>query len=98
VRDGEAVPHAKVVLLASGTPSDPGELREVTADDEGGFLFSGLTPGRYLLWGWALDGKGAMVGPSSLAAVEQQATVVDVTAGDPVKVDVPLLTAEGSGQ
>jgi hypothetical protein len=39
-----------------------------------------------------------MVGPSSLAAVEQQATVVDVTAGDPVKVDVPLLTAEGSGQ
>ena len=98
VRDGEAVPHAKVVLLVSGTASDPGELREVTTDDEGGFLFSGLTPGRYLLWDWAMDGKGAMIGPSSLAAVEQQATVVEVTAGDPVKVDVPLLAAEGSGQ
>jgi hypothetical protein len=98
VRDGEAVPHAKVVLLVSGTASDPGELREVTADDEGGFLFSGLTPGRYLLWDWALDGKGAMVGPSSLAAVDQQATVVEVTAGEPVKVDVPLLAAEGAGQ
>jgi hypothetical protein len=98
VRDGEAVPSAKVVLLASGTASDPGELREGIADDEGGFLFSGLNPGRYLLWGWALDGKGAMIGPSSLATVEQQATVVEVTAGDPVKVDVPLLAAEGSGQ
>jgi protocatechuate 3,4-dioxygenase beta subunit len=98
VRDGEAVPHAKLVLLLSGTASDPGELREVTTDDEGGYLFSGLTPGRYLLWDWALDGKGAMVGPSSLAAVEQQATVVEVTAGEPVKVDVPLLAPEGSGQ
>ena len=98
VRDGEAVPNAKVVLLVTGTPSDPGELKEVTTDDEGGFSFSGLTPGRYLVWGWAMEGKGAMIGPSSLAAVEGHATVVDVTAGDPVKVDVPLLAAEGSGQ
>jgi hypothetical protein len=98
VRDGETVPNANVVLLVSGTPGDPGELKEVTTDDEGGFLFSGLTPGRYLLWDWAMGGKGAMIGPSSLAAVEQQATVVEVTAGDPVKVDVPLLAAEGSGQ
>ena len=98
VRDGEGAPRAKVVLLVSGTASEPGELREASTDDEGEFLFSGLTPGRYLLWGWALDGKGAMVGPSSLAAVEQQSTAVDVTAGDPVKVDLPLLTAEGSGQ
>jgi len=30
--------------------------------------------------------------------VAQQATAVDVTAGDRVKVDVPLLAAEGSGQ
>jgi len=98
VRDGEAVPRAKVVLLVSGTASDPGELREATTDDEGGFLFSGLPPGRYLLWDWALDGKGAMTGPSSLAAVEQQATAVEVTAGDPMKVDAPVLAAEGAGQ
>jgi protocatechuate 3,4-dioxygenase beta subunit len=98
VRDGEALPHARVVLLVNGTPSDPGELREATTDDEGGFLFSGLLPGRYLLWDWALEGKGAMIGPSSLAAVEQQATVVEVTAGEPVKVDVPVLTVGGAGQ
>lgn len=98
VREGEAAPHSRVVLLIGGTPSDPAELREVTTDDEGQYLFSGLTPGRYLLWGWALEGKGATIGPSSLAAVEQQATMVEVTAGDPVKVDVPLLAAEGSGQ
>jgi hypothetical protein len=30
--------------------------------------------------------------------VEQQATVVEVTAGDPVRVDVPLLADEGKGQ
>jgi hypothetical protein len=39
-----------------------------------------------------------MAGPASLAAVEQQATVVEVTAGDPVHVDVPLLATEGTGQ
>ncbi len=98
VRDGAAVPRAHVVLLRSGTAKDPGELSEDYTDDEGEFIFSGLTPGRYLVWAWAVEGPGATAGPASLAAVEQQATVVDVTAGDPAKVDVPLLSAEGTGQ
>jgi hypothetical protein len=98
LRDGEAVPGAKVVLLVSGTPKDPGALREDFSDDEGEFSFAGLAPGRYLVWAWAVEGKGAMTGPASLAAVEQQATVVDVTPGPPVHVDVPLLTEEGKAQ
>jgi hypothetical protein len=98
VRDGAPVSGAKMVLLVSGTPGDPGELREEFADDEGEFTFSGLAPGRYLAWAWAVEGQGAIAGPTSLAAVEQKATVVDVAAGDPVKVDVPLLAAEGNGQ
>ena len=98
VRDDAPVPDAKVVLLVSGTPRDPGELKEDFVDDEGAYSFSGLAPGRYLLWSWAVSGKGAIVGPASLAAVEQQATVVEVKAGEPVHVDVPLLTDEGKGQ
>jgi hypothetical protein len=98
VRDGEAVPDAKVVLLVSGTAKDPGELKEDFANDEGEYSFTGLTPGRYLVWAWAVQGKGAIAGPASLAAVEQQAAVVEVKAGDPVQVDVPLVADEGKGQ
>ncbi len=98
VRDDAAVPGAKVVLLLSGTAKDPGELKEDFANDEGEFVFPGLTPGRYLVWAWAVDGTGAMAGPASLADVEPQATTVEVTAGDPVKVDVPLLKDGGKGQ
>jgi hypothetical protein len=98
VRDGAAVPGAKVVLLLSGTAKDPGDLGQDFANDEGELLFSGLPPGRYLVWAWAVSGKGAMAGPASLGAVEQQATVVEVTAGEPVHVDVPLLANEGVGQ
>jgi hypothetical protein len=95
VFQGEAVPGAKVVLLLDGTPKDPGGLREDFVDDEGLYSFTGLTPGRYLLWSWTMRGKGAGAGPSSLAAVEQQATVVEVKAGEPVHVDVTLLPEEG---
>ena len=98
LRDGSPVPRAKVVLLASGTPQDPGDLIEESTDDGGEFTFSGLTPGKYLVWAWAVEGPGAITGPSSLAAVAQQAVTVDVAAGDPVKVDVPLLADEGKGQ
>jgi hypothetical protein len=98
VRDGEAVPDAKVVLLFSGTAKDPGDLKEDFINDEGEYSFSGLSPGRYLLWAWPVQGKGAMAGPRSLAAVEQQATVVEVKAGEPVHIDVPVLQDEGKGQ
>jgi hypothetical protein len=98
VRDGEAVPDAKVVLLFSGTAKDPGDLKEDFINDEGEYSFSGLSPGRYLLWAWPVQGKGAMAGPRSLAAVEQQATVVEVKAGEPVHIDVPVLQDEGKAQ
>ena len=98
VRDGQAIPGAKVVLLVSGTPDDPGDLKEDFTDDEGEFTFTALSPGHYLVWAWAVEGPGAIAGPASLAAVEQKAAAVDVAAGDAVSVDVPLLPAEGSGQ
>jgi protocatechuate 3,4-dioxygenase beta subunit len=95
VRDGAAVAGAKVVLLPSGSVEDPRGVKEAVTDDEGTITLSGLMPGRYLIWSWATSGPGAMAGPSSLAAVQPQATTVDVKAGDPVSVDVPLLGNEG---
>jgi hypothetical protein len=94
----DAVPAAKVVLLLSGTAKDPGTTREDVADDEGELTLSNLAPGRYLVWAWAVSGEGAMTGPSSLGAVEQQATVVEVTAGNTVQAAVPLLSGEVQGQ
>ena len=98
VLDGEAVAGAKAVLLRSGTPKDPGEISEDFVNDEGELSFDGLAPGRYLLWAWAVKGKGAIAGPPSLAAVEQKATVVEVKAGEPTHIDVPLLPEEGKSR
>ena len=95
VRDGAAVPGAKVVLLPVGSLEDPRQVKEALTDDERTITLPGLPPGRYLVWSWASSGPGAMVGPSSLAAVQPQATAVEVKAGDPVSVDVPLLGDEG---
>jgi protocatechuate 3,4-dioxygenase beta subunit len=98
MRDDAPVPGAKVVLLLNGTPQDLGDILVDFADDEGEAIFWGLAPGRYLGWAWAVEGKGAMVGPASLAAVEAQAVAVDVKSGDAGRVDVPLLADEGKGQ
>jgi protocatechuate 3,4-dioxygenase beta subunit len=98
VREGEAVAGAKMVMLLSGTAKEPGEMKQDFTNDEGGLAFTGLTPGRYLLWAWAVEGKGAITGPESLAAVEQQATAVEVKEGEPVEIDVPLLKEEGQAQ
>ena len=95
VRDGAAVVGAKMVMLLSGTVKEPGELKQDFTNDEGELSFTGLTPGRYLLWAWAVEGKGAIAGPASLAAVERQATIVEVKEGEPVATDVPLLKEEG---
>jgi hypothetical protein len=94
VREGQPVPYTKAVLLLSGTPKDPGDMLEDFTNDEGELSFTGLAPGRYLLWAWAVQGAGAMAGPANLAAVSPQATVVDVTEGAPVAIDVPLLHEE----
>jgi len=98
VSNGEPVPSAKVVLLLSGTPKDPGDLIEDYTNDQGEYTFTGLTPGRYLLWTWSVDEAGAYLGPASLAEVQQRATAVEVKAGEPAAIDVPLLNREGDGK
>lgn len=93
VSDGNTVPNAKVLLLVSGSAKEPGNMVTDHADDEGEFSFSGLAPGRYLLWAWREDGA-SFAGPASLGSVEGQASAALVTKGEPVKIDVPLLQQE----
>ena len=94
VSDGKPVPDAKVLLLVSGSPKDPGNLLHDFADDEGEAYFDGLKPGRYLLWAWTVDTAGGFVGPADLAGAAAKATEVTVTAGEPVKVDVTVIPRE----
>jgi hypothetical protein len=95
VQAGEPVPAAKIVLLRNGTPQDPGDLIQQYSDDQGESVFEGLPPGRYLLWAWKTDDSGILEGPANLVVVALRATVVEVKAGAPAKVDVPLLKTGG---
>ena len=94
VSDGKPVPGAKVLLLLRGTAKAPGDLMTDFSNDEGEIAFTGLAPGRYLLWAWTVDGFGSFVGPVKLDGASQPATPVLVHAGDPTRVDVPLLKQE----
>jgi hypothetical protein len=94
VSEGKPVPKAKVLLMLSGSARDPGDLMTDFSNDEGEITFTGLAPGRYLLWAWGVDTFGGFVGPESLDGEQHPATQVMVTVGDPTRVDVPLLKPE----
>jgi len=63
VVDGKAVPFSDFLLLASGTPQDPGGVTTGSTDVHGRSSVGPLAPGRYLLWAWLPDGHG-YIGPS----------------------------------
>jgi hypothetical protein len=87
---GKPVPKAWILILASGTPEDPGDMDLIAADDDGTMLYYGLTPGKYSLWAWtdADDWSGAV---EDLAAMKTRQTVIEIGAGEKAKVQVPLL-------
>ncbi len=89
------VPDAKMLLLLSGSASDPGDLFSDYADDRGEFLITGLAPGRYQLWAWHVDEFGSFAGPASLAGEEARATTVVLRDAETATVDVELLKPEG---
>lgn len=94
ISDGKPVPDAKVLLVLSGSAKDPGDMVTEFADDQGEATFEGIAPGRYFLWAWQVDPAGSFVGPANLGKVEGQATAVVVSKGEPVKIDVPVLSRE----
>jgi protocatechuate 3,4-dioxygenase beta subunit len=95
VREGKPVPDAKVLLLLSGSATEPDDLLADYANEQGEIQFVGLAPGRYRLWAWHVDSFGSFVGPASLDGAEEQSAVVQVDRGKHVTIDVPLLRQEG---
>ncbi len=89
---GKAVPLARMLILLSGTPQDPGDLIQESAEKDGTFEFNGLRPGPYLLWAWdELDEWNGFV--EDLASMVQWQTAVTVKAGETTSVDLPQLRA-----
>lgn len=96
VSNGKPVPFAKIVFLLSGTLSSPGFVYTVIANPEGKFKLRGVGPGRYLAWAWVdntvlENDPRAYVGPSDLASVEAQATVLDLVEENAFPVEIPIL-------
>jgi hypothetical protein len=91
---GKPVPEARMLILMSGTPDDPGDLLVAMAGEDGIMSYSGLTPGRYSFWAWSDsdDWNGAV---ADLGALKARQTVVEIGAGEKADAQVPLLSAIG---
>jgi hypothetical protein len=84
------VPDARVAILISGTPQDPGDVLVASAGENGEFSFTGMTPGAYWLWAWTEDDEvsGRI---DSLAVIASQGRFVRVPADQTQPVDLTLL-------
>ncbi len=93
---GKPVPKARMLILMSGSPDDPGDFDLEPAGEDGIMSYSGLTPGKYSLWAWSDsdDWNGAV---DDLGALKARQTVVEVVAGEKADARVPLLSAFGQG-
>jgi len=93
-RAGKPVPRARLLILVSGTPDDPGDFDVEGAGDDGIISFNGFTPGKYSLWAWSDsdDWNGAI---DDLAALKARQTVVEIAAGEKADVRVRVLSAFG---
>jgi hypothetical protein len=91
---GKPVPKARLLILLSGTPDDPGDYDLEPAGEDGTVSYTGLTPGKYSLWAWsdADDWNGAV---EDLAALKARQAVVEVGAGEKADARVPLPSASG---
>jgi len=91
---GKPVPQARMLILLSGKPDDPGDLLLAMAGEDGIMNYSGLTPGRYPLWAWS-DSDDSIGAVADLGALKARQTVVEIGAGEKADARVPLLSAIG---
>ena len=91
---GKPVPKARMLILMSGTPDDPGDYDLEPAGEDGAVSYIGMTPGKYPIWAWsdADDWNGAI---DDLASLKARQTVVEVGPGQKADARVPLLSASG---
>jgi hypothetical protein len=91
---GKPVPKARMLILMSGTPDDPGDYDLELTGEDGAVSYIGMTPGKYPIWAWsdADDWNGAI---DDLGSLKARQTVVEVGAGQKADVRVPLVSAAG---
>jgi hypothetical protein len=86
----KAVPDARVAILISGSPQDPGDVFVAAAGDQGEFKFTGMHPGGYWLWAWTQEDEtsGRL---ESLSDIASQGRFVRLTATETKSVDLSLV-------
>jgi len=87
---GNPVPHARHLILLTGTPEDPGDLFQDSADENGGISYFGLLPGKYLMWAWSDQDEWDGV-LDDLSQLAPQQTVVEVRPHQTSSIRLPLL-------
>jgi hypothetical protein len=79
---------ARVALLLSGTPEEPGDVLFGSTNVSGEYAFYGLLPGTYMAWAWTEeDERRGRIG--SLAEMRAQAQTVKLAAGHTAYIDLP---------
>ena len=97
VANQKPVPDAKLLLLCSGTPKDPGDVFTYFADERGGFSLTELPFGRYQLWAWSVDEAKSFFGPVSLADAAKDSVAITVDSDQPVNVEIaPMQPGDNS--
>jgi hypothetical protein len=83
-------PGARVAILISGSPQDPGDVLVYSADERGEFKFTGLAAGSYWLWAWRQDDEESGY-IDSLGEVAGQGLMVHLAVGETKGVELHLL-------
>jgi hypothetical protein len=78
---------ARVALLLSGTPEEPGDVLVDSTNESGEYAFFGLLPGPYMAWAWTEeDERSGRIG--SLAEMRAQAQIIKLAAGQTAHFDL----------
>jgi hypothetical protein len=98
VQDGRSqpVPYAQVVIVPDRARHQPELYRPGTADENGVFTISGVTPGDYRAFSWESLEQYSWFDPELLARYETRGAPVRVSESSTATVSVRMIPAEGS--
>ena len=89
-----AVPRARLAILVSGSPKNPGDVFVDPTDDDGKYIITGLAAGDYRLWAWKQeDEESGRIG--SLGEIARQGHRVRLKRGETKDVDLRVMKIKG---